>query len=179
LNFQPFVSKVSNIRLWRILNAWLCTMGSEAAAVVVWVCAALFATSVGADTWKRGAGVTVVTVDENFSVGVTAEGGWGLQDGGVSVCCTQPLTRTSTATALQCTVCLHAHQAARDATCNSLGCTPRQQLLTTQTRKCIAMLTLIVARCRALLSKHHLIATRWHLRHAVAVQQPAQHASHQ
>jgi hypothetical protein len=82
-----------------------------------------------------------------------------------------------TATALQCTVCLHAHQAARDATCNSLGCTPRQQLLTTQTRKCIAMLTLIVARCRALLSKHHLIATRWHLRHAVAVQQPAQHSS--
>jgi hypothetical protein len=75
-------------------------MGSEAAAVVVWVCAALFATSVGADTWKRGAGVTVVTVDENFSVGVTAEGGWGLQDGGVSVWCTQPLTRTSTATAL-------------------------------------------------------------------------------
>jgi hypothetical protein len=63
-------------------------MGSEAAAVVVWVCAALFATSVGADTWKRGEGVMVVTVDENFSVGVTAEGGWGLQNGGVGVCCT-------------------------------------------------------------------------------------------
>ena len=58
--------------------------GHWVAAVCVVSTAALSTSAAAAQTWTRGAGVVTVTVDANFTVGFMVEGGWGLQNGGVS-----------------------------------------------------------------------------------------------
>lgn len=45
--------------------------------------------AVGADTWSRGRGSTVVSVDAAFTVDVAVDEGWRLENGGVSPICSR------------------------------------------------------------------------------------------
>lgn len=78
------IEKVANL----LFNAWasmaMRRKGHWVEVVCVVSTATLSTSAAAAHTWTRGAGVVTVTVDANFTVGFVVEGGWGLQNGGVS-----------------------------------------------------------------------------------------------